>query len=111
MIGNTWVVEKSPLLLDFPSKPKIVFVYGKNLTVSNQGFSIGNSTKLSASLSDPTVFVRIIFSNPHIHAKQVGLECQKSAHVFLFTGTISNLFVWEKFTKMRRDLFTGFPSK
>jgi hypothetical protein len=55
--------------------------------------------------------VRIIdiFSNPHIHAKQVGLECQKSVHVFLFTGTISNL-IPIKMKSRSQDSFTFIDS-
>nr|CAD2195104.1 unnamed protein product [Meloidogyne enterolobii] len=44
-MGQTWVADKLPLLLDFPEVPKTVRVCDKNLTISNQGFAVHKENK------------------------------------------------------------------
>ena len=40
MMGNTWISDKEPLLLDFNNTTEKISVCGKQLTISNQSFAV-----------------------------------------------------------------------
>ena len=40
MMGNHWIADKAPLLLEFPQNSKTVISCNKSLTLSNQGYAV-----------------------------------------------------------------------